>query len=112
MNSEIFFFLNFLQNVFILVSIILSSFSLKALNLSFQTLQGKNGDWPKDNHCRGRCIEETRVLVEGETMLRPVGKVGGGVHGTKPDHQHEEGEGVEDRPEDGHGQHLFVVLLS
>ena len=45
-------------------------------------------------------------------MLRPVGKVGGGVHGTKPDDQHKEGEGVEDHPDDGHGQHLFVVLLS
>ena len=68
----------------------------QGLNCLLQSPEEKDGDWSKDKSSTGRCVEVGRVLFEGETMTGPVGKVGGGVHGAKPDHQHEEGESVED----------------
>ena len=80
--------------------------------MSFQSVEGKDGDWTEDKHCAGCSIEEIQILVEGEAMVGPVGKVGRGVNGAKPDHQPDEGEGVQDHPGDGDGQHLGVVFLS
>ena len=43
-------------------------------------------------------------------MVGPVGKVGRRVHGAIPDHQPDEGQGVEDQPGDGDSHHLGVVI--
>ena len=49
--------------------------------------------------------------MEGKAMVGPVGKVGGEFHGAEPDHQHDEGQGVEDQPGDGDCRHLGEVLI-
>ena len=44
----------------------------QGLHLSLQSPEEKDGDGTKDKHSTGRCIEESLVLVEGETMVGPV----------------------------------------
>ena len=44
-------------------------------------------------------------------VVGPVGRLQGGVEGTEPDDQRDEGDGVQDQPSRGHRYHRLLVLL-
>ena len=59
----------------------------QGLHLSLQSPGEKDGDGTKDNHSTGCCIEESLVLVEGETMVGPELQWGRWVEESKTPNQ-------------------------
>ena len=77
----------------------------------FQSPEGNDRYRATDKYCGGRCIEESWVPLEGEAMVGPVGKVGGGVQDGEPGHCHSKADGKMDRRHHMQSHHFWVTFL-
>ena len=69
---------------------------LKCFHLLLETPEGNDGERSKEKDADDYWVEDGR-LDEGEAMLGPVVEVGRLREGSNPDHQADQGGGVEDR---------------
>ena len=84
---------------------------LKGLHLLLQPPESEDGDRSKEKDSDDGRVEDG-WLDERKPVAGPVVEVGGVGQGGNPEHQEDQGGGVEDQPGDGDRHHLHVIVLS